>query len=202
MASCAEDFLTRLSFVSYHGKTEYGKQAPPKSEFTVVVPLKRAYGSYVNHVGFVTFMITTSTGISFAIDPVELGDRMSVILTLFLTIVATKFLVAEHLPRVAFMTYLDQYFAGCFFFFILVILESVMAESLGRIFDDVCNVLIGLLWVAFNVVAIIRAERVLRMADGQHISQAWIPHGMTQRDALRPDMVRGRGYRWFYAFSC
>ena len=44
---------------SYHGKTEYGKQAPPKSEFTVVIPMKRAYAAYVNHVGFVTFMITS-----------------------------------------------------------------------------------------------------------------------------------------------
>ena len=113
---------------SYHGKTEYGQQAPPKSELTVVVPLKRAYGSYVNHVGLVTFMITTATFTSFCVDLDSLADRMSIVLTLFLTIVATKFLVQERLPRVAFMTYLDVYFTGCFTFFVLVILSSVVSS--------------------------------------------------------------------------
>ena len=86
------EFATLRPFIdiSYHGKTEYGTRASPKAEFQIVVPVKRAYGSYVNHVVVVTFMITTCTLTSFFVDPESLADRMSIVLTLFLTIVATK----------------------------------------------------------------------------------------------------------------
>ena len=64
-----------------------------------MIPTKRAYAAYVNHVGFVTFMITKSMGIACTMFYGVLGNRMGAILTLVLTVVATKFQVMEKVSR-------------------------------------------------------------------------------------------------------
>jgi hypothetical protein len=107
----------------------------------------------------------------------------------------------ERLPRVAFNTFLDVYFAGCFGFFVLVIASSVFAVKLGGSFDEFSAVLICVAWVIFNFACVIKAERVLREADGEHISRAWIPPGMTQREAM-VEGRRGGNPKGLWTFNC
>ena len=58
------------------------------------------------------------------IDLDNIGDRLSVIMTLALTIVAFQLVVAEILPKVEYLTYLDKVFLSCFFGVAFVSLES------------------------------------------------------------------------------
>ena len=188
--------------VDYRGKTMYGRKSAPKPQFSIIIPMKRAYGYYFRHIISIAFIVTTSTGAVFVFPRDDLGDRMDVILTLFLTIVATKFLVGEKLPQLAFMTYLDSYFAYCFLFFIIVIFEVSLAATsdFTDSLDRASAIIVGVSWLCFNAAAIIKAISVLKEEDGEHIKNAWIPAGQTQRYAMRPERVKNESRFLFLTF--
>ena len=59
------------------------------------------------------------------------GDRLSVSLTLMLTAVAYKFIVATLLPQISYLTLLDAYLLCCFALIILVCIENVAFPALA-----------------------------------------------------------------------
>jgi hypothetical protein len=52
---------------------------------------------------------------AFCIDVADLADRMSIILTLLLTAVAFKFVIADSLPKLSYSTYIDYFLLMNFF---------------------------------------------------------------------------------------
>jgi len=54
------------------------------------------------------------------------ADRLAVTLTLMLTAVAYKFIVASSLPQVSYLTLIDTYVLACFLFMLLISLENVV----------------------------------------------------------------------------
>jgi hypothetical protein len=63
------------------------------------------------------------------------GDRLSVSLTLLLTAVAYKFIVASSLPQVSYLTALDVQVLLCFAFLVLSAIENVIYPYLVARFD-------------------------------------------------------------------
>lgn len=97
----------------------------PRVGFTVVLQRKPWY--YVTNVAMPMMVITYLAFLSFAKTQddtkVDVPDRLSITLTLLLTAVAYKFVVASLLPQVSYLTQLDQYISVCFA--IMVVVASV-----------------------------------------------------------------------------
>ena len=72
----------------------------PKPQFRINIPLQRTHEHHMIHIAAITGVLTSCNFISFHVPETALVDRMSIVLTLFLTVVATKFLVGERLPQV------------------------------------------------------------------------------------------------------
>ena len=69
----------------------------------------RKHGYYSWNVFLPTFMLTLMSVATFAVPAGDVADRLGVILTLVLTSVAFKFIVAQSLPKIPYNTCLDWY---------------------------------------------------------------------------------------------
>ena len=96
--------------------------------FRLVIPIQRAHWHYIIHIISVSGTLTTANALCFLIPPAEMAERANITLTLFLTIVATKFLIGERLPQLPFLTMIDVYFVASGLFFILILLESALMK--------------------------------------------------------------------------
>eukprot|EP00906_Rhabdomonas_costata_P037927 RCo053523 len=96
--------------------------------------------------------------ISFVCSMDNLSDRMSVVLTMLLTLVAFKFIVNDSLPKIAYFTMLDKYLLLCLLMLVLVAaLETGMmwevshnGSDLSSMNDVVLYVLL-LFWLGLHV---------------------------------------------------
>lgn len=70
---------------------------------TVRCKIERASEYYLWNVSLVLFLIGLLCAVSMVFEPDELGDRLSVTLTMVLTAVAFKFVVQQDLPNVRFL---------------------------------------------------------------------------------------------------
>ena len=100
------------------------------------ITLARRPGYYLTNIVLPMSAITGLTAISICaveIDGSRLstGDRLSVSLTLMLTAVAYKFIVAASLPQISYLTLLDAYLICCFALIILVCIENVAFPGLA-----------------------------------------------------------------------
>eukprot|EP00808_Paulinella_micropora_P024608 g23901.t1 len=73
---------------------------------------------------------------AFCLPAGELGDRLGLLVTLLLTVVAFQHLIRDKLPSVPYLTVLDKYTLCSFFFVILVSLASSWANFRGRVNDN------------------------------------------------------------------
>ena len=69
-------------------------------------------------------VLTSLTGLTWAVPPADVADRLSVSLTLVLTAVAYKLTVPQSIPQVAYLTLLDKFVSLCFVFMVLVAVEN------------------------------------------------------------------------------
>jgi hypothetical protein len=78
----------------------------------------------------ILFMIGTLSLSSFLIPVHELADRGTVTMTLLLTVVAFKLLLSDNLPKVSYLTLLDNYVLAAFMFIFFVAIESIVMAFL------------------------------------------------------------------------
>merc|ERR1712113_1078982 len=69
----------------------------------------RHFGHYVWNIITPAFGVATLAFTSFALNPDDCGDRISVALTVLLTLVAFKHSVAGELPKSSYLTLIDKY---------------------------------------------------------------------------------------------
>ena len=98
------------------------------STCTFMFQIHRKSSYFINNIVILMFMITMLSFAAFAVDRSQTGERLSVSLTLLLTAVAFKFVVAGSLPPVSYMTILDRYIFSCFIFIFLVTVEISVAS--------------------------------------------------------------------------
>jgi len=118
-------------------------------------------------------------------------DRLSVTLTMMLTSVAFKFLIADELPKISYFTMLDKFLAQHFtFIFILTLWFAIGPFILDNKGDDwiVMYIMCGFLflltfWWCFKAWVLVRARDyvlppAVEMPDGDAISWRWqaVPH--------------------------
>ncbi|CAK9008561.1 unnamed protein product [Durusdinium trenchii] len=81
---------------------------------------ERRAAYYIWNIALPNFLLSMLVFTSFAIPKEDLADRLSVTLTLVLTSVAFKYMVAQELPRISYLTLLDTYILVSFAFLALV----------------------------------------------------------------------------------
>lgn len=97
--------------------------------------LTRLQGYYAWNIVLPMAVLTTLTSLSIGVEEsdgsrLSTGDRLQITLTLLLTSVAFKFVVAESLPRVSYQTILDKYILMCNAFICVGAIENVLYPAL------------------------------------------------------------------------
>ncbi|XP_071488317.1 cys-loop ligand-gated ion channel-like [Diadema antillarum] len=130
--------------------------------YNITVNVKRIPNYYMWNVAFIMFFITPLAFSSFAVDLSAPEDRLGVTLTLLLTAVAFKFVVAQSLPNTSYQTLLDYYVLCCMVLLCGVVIQnaivSVFTNSVDAIFFDlVSGIFLAGALIIFNVVFVIMA---------------------------------------------
>jgi hypothetical protein len=107
--------------------------APDGSEiagFTFALGARRRAGAYVYlFVIPLTFIVCMSWA-PFWMAPEQFGPRQGIAVTSMLTIIAYRFVLANQLPKVAYLTRFDYLLLGCTTLVFLVLVEVVVAHGL------------------------------------------------------------------------
>ncbi|OQR93565.1 hypothetical protein ACHHYP_02430 [Achlya hypogyna] len=121
------------------------------------IVLQRKPGYYVTNIIVPMGVLTYLGYISFAVDSpgvrLGTGDRLSISLTLLLTAVAYKFVVAGAIPQIPYMTTLDRYTTFSFVYLCAIALENAIfpAACAGDGCFESENTLLAILLAAFTV---------------------------------------------------
>lgn len=122
----------------------------PTMSFTIVAI--RNHGYHTITATMPMSMILLLTPASYKIDVEDIGGRLSVGLTLLLSTVAVKFVVAPDVPKVSYPTGLDIDTMISYGFLILVILQQVYFPEKDELASDIAHkclpVLLAVIWRA------------------------------------------------------
>lgn len=129
------------------------------------------------HSGFVmknVMLIMTMVGFfsfaAFALDPLSLSNRQSVILTLVLTTVAFKYVTMSMMPEIPYLTMLDTVTYGCFLLQALMLLficiiAKIQNNELRSVVNTSCLGVSTLLWLSLLLWFLIRSFTILRQRE-------------------------------------
>eukprot|EP00439_Symbiodinium_sp_Y106_P063227 s2004_g9.t1 len=93
----------------------------------VTVQMQRVPWFYFLNIVVPMFTIVAMSACYTQIKAKEIADRLSTSLTLVLTAVAYKYLVAQMVPAIGYSTWLDKYVLMCWFFLAGIVLENCLA---------------------------------------------------------------------------
>jgi len=113
---------------------------------------------YLANVVVPLFLIVMLSMCAFALPVSDLSDRMSVVLTLVLTSVAFKYVVAGYLPKMSYMTFLDKYVLISFVMLCGVALENCVMFIKDQQNYDVTkadNIFLGVVYGLFALMHIL-----------------------------------------------
>jgi hypothetical protein len=142
-----DDFNLTINTVQFHKDalklSEWKMYAPivkrdsPKEKATKVLLLvKRFSGFYLQNIVAMMFGLTMLGLLAFAMDVADLGSRVSTILTLILTVVAFKFILASTLPKVPYNCLIDYFMmtqmAALGMMALFCILPNFFAVDIGK----------------------------------------------------------------------
>jgi len=138
----------------------------------------------VNHMVTLGVLATISFG-AYSIDIESFGSRLSVNLTLLLTIVATKLGLSDSLPKVPYLTVLDKYILACMALVVVNIVENVVAhqillsgdvtQSTSESIDYAFFGFVTFCWFLFNCITVVRIKwrlESIRQTCGSPILQS------------------------------
>jgi len=161
-------------FTYHFGKEEYPQEQKACCQLQIVLKVQRKYQYYMINVALMMFALVSLVLTAWFNHPADIADRQGVDFNLILTAVAFKLVLNSFLPMVSYMTLLDYYVMGGFFFLIMVtICHSVLPFLYGVkvtdnspltlppnsyadeedlvLLDELALYCFGVFWVAFNV---------------------------------------------------
>jgi len=155
-----------------------------KPRFVAHLLVIRRHAYYTN-ILVVNFFLCSLAFSSYAVPLTDFADRASVNLTLILTVVAYKIIVADMLPKVPYGTIADIFMnAGFAVLFALVIQNAVVvsmkdADSADK-FDKFTYFVLAAVWGGFHIFLTLgcyRFYRRIQAALGQPFSEFLFSHG-------------------------
>jgi len=119
---------------------------------TIRFSVSRNFSYYIWNVFLILFMLTSLSFTAFTIEPSDISSRLSVTLTLLLTVVAFKLGINSTIPKIAYNTLLDTYIWACFVFFSVIIAENSItsADAVNKV-DFILAILLAIGWIVFNL---------------------------------------------------
>jgi len=124
-------------------------------ELHIIMPVTRRYQYYLWSIAFVACMITTLGLLPFALPASDIGGRLSISLTLLLTAVTFTFVVADSLPKVAYLTLLDKYVIFNFMCLYFVAVENGvvgnLADEIRDVIDQYAMYVVSASWVLMHL---------------------------------------------------
>jgi len=129
------------------------------SDVTIDMHLTRDPTYYLWNIVVVVFMLVLAAFSVVGVPHNELADRMSITMTLLLTIVAFKFVMQSYVPPTPYLTLLDKYVLASFLIVGVVILENFLVsfghEETVASGDAAFAAVLAILWVCFHVFIVI-----------------------------------------------
>ena len=127
--------------------------------------LSRLSGFYISNVAVPYFLIGSGAVLTSGIEPQDYASRLQCMVSLFLTLVAIKF-VASFLPVISYSTLLDYYTLVAYIFLAVWMVENFLVSPLfvgggqgqqeaARRVDVFCASVYLLLWLAIHVTIMI-----------------------------------------------
>jgi hypothetical protein len=161
----------------YSPNAEAGHDTKDKPVFRAHLVVRRKHFYYSFNVIGMMGAITTLGFTTAAQPPAEFADRCTVTLTLLLTAVAFKLVIADSLPKVAYVTKLDAYISFGFVLLLVLMVENaavatVQNESLRESFDSAFYTALISVWsIVHLIMCMVICHHVVRCK--QHLGE---PH--------------------------
>ncbi|KAH3765081.1 Gamma-aminobutyric acid receptor subunit gamma-3 [Pelomyxa schiedti] len=130
-----------------------------KSNLVIAGRVQRYSSYFMWNVVFVMLLIVSMSFLTWALAPEEGGDRLSLNLTLLLTSVAYKYVIASYLPKTAYLTILDLYVLSSFVLLVFVIIENAIAalcdSPANRNLDKISAIILVTTWLSINALMVL-----------------------------------------------
>jgi len=127
-----KDWVKLSEWIRYQPTCECTADSKRRGRFVIEIPIERKPDYYIKNVMCVMAVICFICFFAFAIPSEELGDRLSVVLTMVLTAVAFKLVIGDALPKVAYSTVMDVYLNALFVIMVVVAIENFFVNVLFR----------------------------------------------------------------------
>jgi len=122
------------------------------------------------------FLIVLMTFSAWGIEAGEVGDRLSVSVTMVLTAIAMKLQVSDKLPTIYYTTFIDQYVTAAFFCIFFIVAENALIglvedEDERKSIDSTCFVVLLGSFLLGNVFFMLYAVCIRRQINYRLNSQ-------------------------------
>lgn len=129
------------------------------SELRCKIEITRIPTFYLWNIVLVIFVLVLSSFCAIGVPTDDLADRMSITLTLALTIVAFKFVIAGMVPPTPYLTFLDKYFLFSFVVIGTEVVEnfilSYATSNSSLHFEYVFYFILFVLWILLHLILVI-----------------------------------------------
>eukprot|EP00457_Paulinella_chromatophora_P004648 gb/GEZN01004660.1/.p1 GENE.gb/GEZN01004660.1/~~gb/GEZN01004660.1/.p1 ORF type:complete len:572 (+),score=67.05 gb/GEZN01004660.1/:67-1782(+) len=93
--------------------------------------IRRKSGFWAWNVVLPLYLITATASACFAVPQTQVADRASITLTMMLTTVAYKYLIAGNLPNISYLTLIDKYVLLCLILQVCFVVATVIIGSIA-----------------------------------------------------------------------
>lgn len=122
---------------------------------TFSLRMERHFTFWLYNVVFLMFCIVSLTPMTFSIPPDAIADRMSIILTLLLTIVTFKFMILSEIPKTSTITLFDKYLFAAYGMLFFAVAQTILCWMLPVTLWTQMNWIsafgMGFTWIAFHM---------------------------------------------------
>lgn len=114
---------------------------------------------FLSEVFFIVFLAS----VSFYVSVDSFADRMGIVLTLLLTLVAFKTIISEQIPRSCSVTLLDIYMFISYFMLLLVTIQSIICATFVPskywvTIDIISTIVFLTFWISFHIWIVVSAK--------------------------------------------
>jgi len=165
MLSSAETRQTEDVTIMYGGDSwepldvEMKISSQQSNVITLNLLIERKHNFYLWNVLCPKFLLGLINSTVVGIDPEDLADRLSITVTLLLTLIAFRFVLLSGMPKVSYVTLMDWYMVICFAWLCMSCLESFLAKTVLTVSTDhwVNGILAGL-WILLHAIVLVCSE--------------------------------------------
>jgi hypothetical protein len=153
----SDEYRLYDSVICYEDITS-AKNSSSKSQYALIsysLKIVRIPLFYQLNIMVPMFFVVFMTFFSCLFEPKELGERLQVTLTLYLTAVAYKLVGADYLPKIGYTTQLDEYLIGGGVVMIIIAFENAACKIFPTFVGTTLDWTMGLLlvyWLYYSAV--------------------------------------------------